>query len=627
MDVHGVSYTSTDPGIALLHHFEQINILDVDGVTDYVRRHQIEYVYSVGSDIAMPTVAQAARRTGLNCFIDPETAEICCCKPRMRRALAGCPGQVEYAVCRHPAQVREITFYPAMMKPADSQGQRGVFLCRDAAEAMAHFARSMGYSRCGEVILERYIPGDEVSFNGYVREGELIFGLMSDREVFSEYPGGIVKGHRLPSRFAGTDTEKAVRTLVQDTLIRLRILNGPVYFQIMIHHGQPHLLEVTPRLDGCHMWQLIRLYTGVDLLDMTLSHLLEGHVEAPVWQPLVRAARTEFTCRAPGTVFTPETAPPAAISRDYYRAGETVSPINGHMEKCGYRMDTEPFRIALVGGSSMIGRRFARMYGNRYALTDISRSTGAVQAYRQEEISPLLSGCDAAVILAAKKYRGPAEDHTVNRRITEETFHACHAAGVKQIIFLSTRCVYDPQGTAPFAEDAALRPINAYGASKLEAEQVLLSLAEKYGIRACVLRLAQVLSPEDTTTAFHAFLTQAMQGKPLTVYGTGQGRRDYIHISYVCRAIDLALRSREASGVYNIGSDSAVSIAELARTVAEASGTGAQVILRPDLPEDASVCCLDISRARRELHFEPEHDLRSAVEQCLRSLNGSEADT
>lgn len=620
MEIHGVSCCHTDPGIALLDHFEQIDILDVDGVESYIRRHRIEHIYSVGSDLAMPTISEAARRTGLNCFISPETAQICCSKQLMRSALRGSPYQVRHVICRRLPDAEGIDFYPVIMKPVDSQGQRGIFLCRSHADVQRYFAQSMAHSRCGALILERYLPGDEVSFSGYMLDGRRIFGMLSDRESFKEYPGGIVKGHRLPSVYSETPAETAILALVDEAVKRLNILNGPVYFQIMIHQDHPYLLEVTPRLDGCHMWRLIRLYTGVDLLDMALRHLVSGTISVPQWFPLVKSARTAFVCRAPDTAFVPEPQIGfPAVSRDYYRAGEPVRRINGHMEKCGYRMYVQKKRIALIGGSGVIGRCFARMYAQDFDLIDVSRSTGTAGDYRRSALARSLMGCDAAVILAAKKSVGEDTDYAVNVRIAEEALHACHAAGVKAVVFLSTRCVY-AAAQPPFAEDAPISPINAYGKSKYEAEQRCLALAAQYGIRTCVLRIAQVLSPEDTRTAFHTFLSQAMRGENLCVYGRGCGKRDYIDVRDVCRAIRQALLAPSACGVFNIGSGRPTSIAELAHAAVLAADTGAQVVLHEDMPEDTSVSFLRVDKARSVLGFSAQHALRSSAEDGIRHL-------
>ncbi len=625
MEVHGVSYCGTDPGVKLLDHFEPINIVDVDGVEDYIRRHRIDHIYSVGSDIAMPTLCEAARRTGLYCFISPYAAELCCNKGRMREALRGSPYQIEYAICRRAEDAKDIAFYPAMMKPVDSQGQRGVMLCRSYDEVQAHFAQSLAHSRCGEVILERYIAGNEVSFNAYMVDGRLAFGMLSDRESFSEYPGGIVKGHRIPSRYAGTETERHIYALVNEAAARIGLCNGPLYFQIMIDKGWPYLLEAAPRLDGCHMWRLIKLYTGVDLLRITLSHLLTGRAEIPQWTPLVRSARTEFICRAPEAVFYPEADDPKAVlSRDYYHPGERVRKMNGYMEKCGYHMYTQKLRFGLIGGSGVIGKSFFRLYAQEFALEDISRSNGSIPAYHREALAKALEGCDTAVILAAKKAAGSQdEDFSVNPIIAREAMEASRAAGMRRVVYISTRCVYDPKGSLPFAEDARVRPINAYGESKARAEEICLALGKEYGIRVVVLRLAQVLSAQELHTAFSVFLRRALRGEDLTVYGRGRGMRDYVYVDDACAGIRRALLEKEASGVYNIGSGAASSIADLARAALRAADTGAKVVFREELPEDESVWALDITRAKSELGYAPGFSLDEAAQACVERLRRS----
>lgn len=590
--------------------------MDADGVEAYARENRVDAIYSVGSDIAMPTVCRVAERLGLAHFVTSETADVCRAKPRMRDALRGSAYQVHYVLCRRLEDARDIDFYPVMMKPADSQGQRGVYRCRDYAEVARYFGRSMAHSRCGALILERYIPGNEVSFNGYMHHGELIFGLMSDRESFDAYPGGIVKGHRLPSMYRGTKAEERVLSLVREAVDRLKIHDGPVYFQIMIHDGWPYLLEVTPRLDGCHMWKLIELYAGVDLLDMALRHLLGGEIAAPVWRPRVEAARTEFVCRAPGTAFAaePDEGVPAA-ARDYYREGEIVRPINGYMEKCGYRMYVRRTRVALIGGSGVIGGCFRQMYGAEFDLIDVSRGTGAIAAYTRDAIAERLSGCDAAVILAAQKVREGA-DYSVNGAIARESVEACCAAGVKRVVLLSTRCVYDPAAKSPWDEDAPVSPVNAYGQSKREAEQICHDLCERYAVRLHILRLAQVLSARDGTTAFATFLRAALAGENLTVYDGGE--RDYVDVRDVCRAIALTLRTDAPTGIYNIGSGVSTSVARMAEAIAREAGV--RVIDRRNAARERTSWRLDIAKARRLLGFSPIYTIETTAAEQLAAL-------
>ena len=69
LEVHVCSYSNTDKGIPLADSFAQINIVDTDRIEAYVRENQIDFVYSVGSDIAVPTVCRVAERTGKFHFV------------------------------------------------------------------------------------------------------------------------------------------------------------------------------------------------------------------------------------------------------------------------------------------------------------------------------------------------------------------------------------------------------------------------------------------------------------------------------------------------------------------------------------------------------------------------------
>ena len=164
--------------------------------------------------------------------------------------------------------------------------------------------------------------------------------LDEEAAIWPDYTGGLIWKHRLPSRWADhPEAMSAVTDLVSETLNRLGICNGPAYFQIMMdRRGTPRLIEVTPRLDGCHMWRLIRYSTGVDLLEMTVK-AMEGE-KAGRTEYSVRPYMTEFLCLPPETVFSKDLFHDRTCDylEWYYRDGETVRKMNGYKEKCGYRI-------------------------------------------------------------------------------------------------------------------------------------------------------------------------------------------------------------------------------------------------------------------------------------------------
>ncbi len=617
-EVHGVSYTNVDTGIPLLDHFEQINIIDTDQVAAYVREKGIDYIYSVGSDLAVPTFCSVAEECGLFHFISSRTAEICCNKHLMRKSMEGSIYNLPFRYCKSADEAKNLTFYPLMLKPVDSQGQRGVCRVNSFGELTARFADSLSYSKSGQVILEKFVDGDEISVNGYVADGEIVFSLMSDRESYKDFPGGIIKAHHLPSKYEGTNTALKVDALVRETVEKLEIRNGPVYFQIKIEKGHPYLIEVTPRLDGCHMWRLIKAYCGVDLLDITMSHFLGVKPSVISCEPSGTPMHTEFFCEAPGTEFDPDKYAPcnADYQQMYYRKGDIVRRMNGYAEKCGYRIFKSPNKVALVGGSGMIGRCFAGMYSGTAELVDVSRTSGMIVEYSYDQLLAALRGCDSAVILAAKKVlSGEVQSlalYEENTRIVENTLMACKTLGIRNVVYLSSRCVYSNRQPMPVSETGLIAPINYYGISKYAGELLCDYYNRNYGFNIKILRLAQVIGPGESGYMMDTFVKQATSGKPLSVYGNAEGKRDYIYVKDVCAAIYSALMCYDTAGVYNIGSGIGTTSLEAAKAVISGFESASMIEQHPGKKEDSSVCFLNTEKACEELGFRCGYDLRGA---------------
>lgn len=338
-EVGGCSYTNTDHGIPMLDWFEQVDIRSVEGVTDLARRHEVDAIYSVGSDLAMPTVMKASENLGLPHYISSKTADICHSKHLLREALGeDFDGNVHFLVADTTEDAMRWNCFPAMMKPVDSQGQRGCFRVDQPSDIEAHFEVSRDYSIIGKVIIEDFIEGPEVSVNGFMQDGKMAFGLVSDRFAFDEYPGGIIKKHRVPSHFADEAGKAAVLDLTERIAATIGLNNGPLYAQIKLDRGvHPVVLEIAPRLDGCHMWRLIRNYCGVDLLDASIRQLTEA-VELPEPEPADTDCELVFISEPTGSTvdYSKYDFSSADYVEWYYKDGDTVQKLNGFIEKCGY---------------------------------------------------------------------------------------------------------------------------------------------------------------------------------------------------------------------------------------------------------------------------------------------------
>ena len=345
LEVHACSYTKSGRGMQDVDHFELIDIKDTQNILQYVNDHKIDFIYSIGSDIAMPVIARVAKNSNLFSFINFNTANICQNKVRLREALGT---DFTYNIpFRRAADIAEFSswdIYPAIIKPVDSQGQRGIFEVASFEEVKTHFGKSSSFSSNGDVIIEKYLSGDEVSINAYVFNREIKFFYLSDRVSYSEYPGGIIKEHLYPSKYA--HLEKDLLVLATETIRKLNIGNGPVYFQISVVDEVPYIIEVAPRFDGCHMWRLIKMTAGIDLLEIAMTHLLTRKIDLNHF--LVsdgntnKTYRLKFLAQPPGSKVkypTRQATSDQLYCEFYYEEHNIVPEMNGYIEKTGYYIE------------------------------------------------------------------------------------------------------------------------------------------------------------------------------------------------------------------------------------------------------------------------------------------------
>lgn len=341
-EVYACAMANDGPGAEEADYFEVINILDRESIIDFIQQNNISLVYSVGSDLAMPTSAFISEKLVLPRFVSEETAKICNNKDLMRESLGNeFEGNVKYQVLVSKEQDLELN-YPFILKPTDSQGQRGVYLIESPQQFCELFDEVKSYSRSGKVIIEQYIAGPEISVNGYMVNGEIVYLRATDRETWEEYTG-LIKKHIVPSRVVDNNLHKEILEITQNTCNKLKINNGPVYVQMKVENFKPYIIEITPRLDGCHMWELLKEYDGINLLKLTFEHLLNNDLNEIKKQKNSKMKNEhilEFICDKPNKkanyhniTFAKEDL---ITFTKYYKENQNIRPINGKYEKIGY---------------------------------------------------------------------------------------------------------------------------------------------------------------------------------------------------------------------------------------------------------------------------------------------------
>jgi len=340
LETHAISYKREGPGLEVADHFEVINITDKEQVLAHAKSIACDAVYSVGSDIAMPTVGYVAETLGLPCPVPEAIAELLNHKGRFRKLLA----ENELWPLRH--QVVEVgadgagwSYFPAIVKPVDSQGGRGVATAQCSEDLPPLIENAVSFSRSGQAIIEEYVTGPEFSINAFMCGGDLAFACLSDRFVDMAYPCGVVIGHGVPARIPETVQENAIKSAVAIAKA-VGLKDGPAYFQMKHVGDDVYVIEATPRLDGCHVWRLVKHMYGVDLLEAALRVALGEQVVLPGKpEQKYKDLHLDFFTQKPNTPFHLQESDEKALFEEwYYGEGEAVRPINGYAEKTGYQI-------------------------------------------------------------------------------------------------------------------------------------------------------------------------------------------------------------------------------------------------------------------------------------------------
>jgi len=306
-----------------------------------------------------------------------------------------------------------------------------------------------------------------------------------------------------------------------------------------------------------------------------------------------------------------------------------------------------PRRLLVAGGAGFIGSAFVRLLlgqGSRFAVTVLDKLTyaGNLANLRPVESRPgfrFVQGdiCDGPLVggLAGEVdciVNFAAETH-VDRSIldpeafirtdvlgTHQLLEAARAAGHPRFLQVSTDEVYgDVPAPARSRETDPIRPRSPYSASKAGAEMLCFAYHATYGLPVLVTRGSNTYGPyQYPEKIVPLFITQALDGLPLPVYGDGSAVRDYLYVDDHALGIAAVLAHGEPGQAYNLGrGDQPIDGVTVARTVLRLTAADQGLIQHVlDRPGHDRRYALDSGRARR-LGWEPMVDFEPGMAETV----------
>jgi len=305
-------------------------------------------------------------------------------------------------------------------------------------------------------------------------------------------------------------------------------------------------------------------------------------------------------------------------------------------------------KILVTGGAGFIGGNFIRHMLQRhseYHILNLDKLTyaGNLESLRDLESSPryrfvrgdicdatvveecLVSGLDAVVHFAAESHVDRSIiDSTAFVRTnvmgTQTLLDAARRGGVKRFLHVSTDEVYGSLGpTGFFSESTPLAPNSPYASSKAASDLLVRAAFVTYGMPCIITRCSNNYGPyQFPEKLIPLLITNALEHKPLPIYGDGLYVRDWIHVLDHCAALDTVLHDGREGSVYNIGGRNEWPNIQIVRKILHLMDRPESLLTYvKDRPGHDRRYAIDCSFIESELGWQPSVEFESGLQQTV----------
>jgi biotin carboxylase len=272
----------SNPGHALADRAYSVDTTNVSGVIEIAKVERIDGVIAPCTDVAVYTAARVAEELGLP-GVRSEAARIVTSKATFREFMAMQGMRVpRYQILDVRTDLPTGLFtngQRCIIKPDKASGSKGIFILGSDAELSERLPQSLAHSPNGKLVIEEFIDGHQGTVEGVLREGRAALKFILDRQT-APAPYVSTTGHQLPTVLhegQQTMVVEAIETLWQ----KLGVTESVFDCDFVIQGDKVYLIEITPRLGGNSISQLLRWCAGVDLVEISVQAAVGAKMELP----------------------------------------------------------------------------------------------------------------------------------------------------------------------------------------------------------------------------------------------------------------------------------------------------------------------------------------------------------
>jgi UDP-glucuronate 4-epimerase len=186
---------------------------------------------------------------------------------------------------------------------------------------------------------------------------------------------------------------------------------------------------------------------------------------------------------------------------------------------------------------------------------------------------------------------------------------------VTRFIMASSSSIYGNNKKVPFSEDDPVdSPVSPYAATKKACELLAFTYNSLYSLPVTCLRFFTVYGPRQRPDmAIHKFTRLIVKGEEIPMFGNGASRRDYTYITDILDGMEKAVEKCRGYQIYNLGESQTIDLRHLIQLLEDALKKPVKIKQLPEQPGDVMVTYADISRARKELGYDPGVSIQEGI--------------
>jgi GDP-L-fucose synthase len=294
--------------------------------------------------------------------------------------------------------------------------------------------------------------------------------------------------------------------------------------------------------------------------------------------------------------------------------------------------------IVVAGSTGLVGSAIVRRFKEK-GIQTVGINRSVVNLFDKKATSDFILETNPTVIIdAAARVGGiaantqqPVEFLTENLLIQNNLMQAAHKAEVSKFVFLGSSCIYPRDAAQPIKEEYLMtgpleKTNSAYAIAKIAGIELINSYRKEFGYRWISLMPTNLYGPHDNFNLESSHVLPALIRKfveatdknqsSVTLWGSGNPRREFLHVNDLASAIDILLESYDSELHMNVGTGEDLSIKELATLISELTEFKGEILWDISKSDGTPRKVLDVSRIQK-LGWSPKISLRDGIQSTI----------